>query len=227
MDQLKHQISEYEKSFPDKISPNSPNYIIAGGVLKGFKKFTHKKRMLSLTDIFDKEELEDWQQRWQNFLQKQVSAEDFENITKIKLKDFLENFKNQKQNYILEPKLDGLAIALHYHDGKLVAGATRGDGSIGEDITPNILQISNIPKQISDLRKLEVRGEVFLTKINFNLLNTEIENGLKTGRMGKVGKEAVFANPRNAAAGTLRQLNSKVVAERRLRFMAYGVHFFE
>jgi DNA ligase (NAD+) len=204
LDDLKHKITQFESSFPDKISPNSPNYVISGGVAKGFTKFEHTRRMLSLNDIFDFQELQDWQERWQKLVA-----------------DFNES-KDSK--YICEPKLDGLAISLHYENGLLAAAATRGDGWIGELVTENIKQIRNIPKEIPDKRKMEVRGEVFLSKSDFEILNQDILDGKKVGKMGKIGQEGLFANPRNVASGTIRQLDSRIVGERNLSFVAYGVY---
>ena len=129
--------------------------------------------------------------------------------------------------YICEPKIDGLAISLHYKDGKLVIAATRGDGFVGENVTENVRQIQDIPQIINEKRSLEVRGEIFLTKENFGKLNQAIKNGEKVGKLGKTGIEAIFANPRNAASGTLRQLDSRIVWERNLSFIAYGLTFEE
>jgi DNA ligase (NAD+) len=205
LDDLKHKITLFEEANPDKISSNSPNYTIAGGVAKGFTKYSHQRRMLSLTDIFDLQELVDWEDRWQK-----LEAENIDQAEKIK--------------YICEPKIDGLAISLHYENGSLVAAATRGDGWIGELVTDNIRQLRNVPKNINDKRKIEVRGEVFMTKKDFEELNQAILVGHKVGKMGKSGAEGVFANPRNASSGTIRQLDSRIVGERNLSFIAYGVY---
>jgi NAD-dependent DNA ligase len=311
LDELKHQITIFETQNPELISPNSPNKTVAGGVKKGFAKFTHKRRMLSLNDIFDQEELGKWEKRWQDWADKNdVNWQNLEN----NLENFFERVCNSQENvipkkeenkdksdekslkklatnsttlqdeeklesqklenrenenevenkfekdtdfdifnmpiltkkieqgkkiilkgldqnpdpkiiYICEPKIDGLAVSLHYQRGRLVAGATRGDGFVGEDITENIRQISSIPQTISEMRDLEVRGEVFITKENFEKLNNEISNGQKIGRMGKTGQEAIFANPRNTASGTIRQLDPKIVQERNLSFIAYGLFY--
>lgn len=209
LDDLKHKVTVYETQHPDKISPNSPNYTIAGGVAAKFEKYKHSRRMLSLNDIFDKEEFTEWEKRWVDYAKKQP----------IK---YEAGQTYQKPKYILEPKIDGLAISLHYDSGKLVAAATRGDGWTGELVTENIKQIASIPRNIDFDGKLEVRGEVFMTKKDFDELNNDITLGKKVGKMGQKGPEAVFANPRNAAAGTLRQLDSRIVAERKLSFIAYG-----
>ena len=208
LDDLKHKITIYETNHPKSISPDSPNYTIAGGVLEKFEKVSHQRRMLSLSDIFDKQELEDWQQRYLDLATK-------EEIT----------IQNKSNNaYVLEPKIDGLAISLRYINGVLFQAATRGDSWVGEDVTANVRMIRAIPNQIEYSGELEVRGEVFITKSDFEKLNRAISSGKKPGRMSKTGPEYVFANARNAAAGTLRQLDSSVVAGRNLSFIAYGAY---
>lgn len=213
LDDLKHQITLFENQNPNLISPNSPNYTISGGVSKGFSKFTHLERMLSLTDVFSLQELQDWEDKWQNHLDKNFSQTEIQKLSEKKLE-----FK-----YICEPKLDGLAISLHYKDGKLETAVTRGDGFVGENITKNVYRIKNIPKEISDTRHLEIRGEVFLTKKDFKDLNEQVMMGNLVGKMNKTGEEGVFSNPRNAASGTLRQLDSDIVSQRNLSFVAYGL----
>lgn len=218
LDDLKHKISEYERQNPDQISPNSPNYVVAGGVSEGFQKFTHKRRMLSLTDVFDFEELKDWETRWVDYAQKEG----------VKLEVPLSRGQTEglgvvNHTYICEPKLDGMAISLHYKNGELVAAATRGDGFVGELVTENVKQIKNIPKKIDFLGKIEVRGEVFMTKKDFDDLNEAIKSSKKVGKMGQTGENATFANSRNVAAGTIRQLDSRIVAERNLSFVAYNL----
>jgi len=214
LDDLKHKITLYEVNNPDKISPNSPNYVVSGGVAKNFVKFKHTRRMLSLNDIFSFEELIDWDKRWKDYFKKEVEVA-----------EEVKNFNSESdQVYVCEPKLDGLAISLHYDEGKLVSAATRGDGFVGELVTENIRQIKYIPKEIEFKGKLEVRGEVFLSKQDFEDLNKKITEGQLVGKMGNTGPEAVFANPRNAASGTIRQLNSAIVAERNLSFVAYNAY---
>jgi DNA ligase (NAD+) len=209
LDNLKHQITLYETANPDDISPNSPNYTISGGVSDGFEKVSHYSRMLSLNDVFNKQELEEWETRYINYANK-------EDI------DIPDNIQ-----YYVEPKIDGLALSIIYDKGQLVRAATRGDGSIGENVNQNVLQISNIPKTIPELSKVEVRGEVFIAKTDFEKLNIDITNGIKIGKMGNTGPDATFANPRNAASGTLRQLNSNIVRERNLSFIAYYLDYIE
>jgi DNA ligase (NAD+) len=209
LDSLKHQISIFEDQNPDLIDKDSPNYVVAGGVLDGFSKAKHRKRMLSLTDIFTFEDLEQWEKR---------------------IKNLEPSFKDQPQNhflYILEPKIDGLALSLIYKNGQLIQAITRGDGYEGEDVTQNAKMISGIPKTIQETKNLEVRGEVFLTLTDFKKLNEQITEGSKVGKLSKTGIQATFANPRNAAAGTLRQLDSNIVKERNLSFIAYYLEYID
>jgi DNA ligase (NAD+) len=205
LDNLKHQITEFENANPELLDPNSPNMKVAGGVAEGFQKFTHSRRMLSLNDIFSFEELQDWQERWQDYAQRNGVS------------------YNKAEEYICEPKVDGLAISLHYEKGLLITAVTRGDGFVGENVTENIKQIANIPKVIDDQRKIEVRGEIFMTKSDFEKLNHDILHGKKIGKMGKTSEEGLFANHRNVASGTVRQLDSRIVATRNLSFIAYGI----
>jgi DNA ligase (NAD+) len=210
LDELKHQITIFESENPDKISLNSPNFVIAGGVSEGFEKFKHLRRMNSLNDIFSFEELVKWQKRFEDYAEKNSIP-----------------INNEDIDYICEPKIDGLAISIHYENGQLKHGVTRGDGLIGEDVTSNILQIKSIPKEIPDLRKIEVRGEVFFTIKDFENLNDQIRKGQMVGKLNKTGEEGVFANPRNSASGTIRQLDSSIVASRNLSFIAYNVYIYE
>jgi len=236
LDNLKHTITQYEESHPNRISRNSPNYTIAGGVADGFQKFTHKRRMLSLNDIFSMEELTDWQTRWHNYVIKNIADTPTESQTEAlfdqpdtqtepneRTHALLQQFKESRPQYVCEPKIDGLALSLHYNKGELQHAVTRGNGFEGEDVTENALHITSIPKSIPDTRPLEIRGEVFLTHKNFAELNAAIAGRHQIGKMGKTGTEAQFANPRNAAAGTLRQLDSRIVAQRNLSFLAYNI----
>jgi DNA ligase (NAD+) len=239
LDDLKHAITVYETNHPEHIDSNSPNFTIAGGVLEGFTKVKHSRRMNSLNDIFSSTELEEWEKKWKDYLFSIKDDYDSKTIVERhvvegekdlfaeekKVTEQKEDFANSITiEYVLEPKLDGLSLSLHYKNGKLVQAVTRGDGWIGEDVTQNALQISSIPKSIPHPGSVEIRGEVLLTKKHFEQLNEDIINGKKVGTMGKTGKEATFANPRNAAAGTLRNLDSSVVAERKLDFVAYGLN---
>lgn len=193
-DSLKHELSELEAEFPDLIIPDSPTQNISGEVAKGFKKVQHATRMLSLNDVFSKEEIETWVNR----------------ISKLS--------DGERIEYFADIKLDGLACSLVYEDGLLVRGATRGDSFIGEDVTNNIKTIQSVPLRLKNYKdftkgRTEVRGEIVIFKDDFIKLNERLEQeGLKT-----------YANPRNLAAGTIRQLDPKLVAVRPLTFFAYDL----
>ena len=178
-----------EKLFPQLIEAGSTTQIISHSVSK-FSKITHKKPMLSLSNAFNLEDLEDFVQRIQKFLG-----------------------INYFPEFCCETKIDGLSFSSKFEDGKLVHAATRGDGFIGEDITENIKQVKNFPTKINLDGVLEVRGEVYMTHEDFYQLN------LKEASLGK----EEFANPRNAAAGSLRQLDSSITATRNLHYFVYAV----
>ena len=177
-DKLLKQLIELEKNFPELITPDSPTQRVGGEPIKEFKSVLHSPQMLSLDNTYSYDELRDFDNR----IRKTIS-----NI-----------------NYIVELKIDGVAVSLKYFNGKFVQGATRGDGTTGDDVTVNLRTINSIPLEIinasKELRDFEVRGEVFLTKKQFAQLNQERE----------AEGEALFANPRNAAAGSLRQLDPKI-----------------
>lgn len=197
-DSLKHELSQLEEQFPNLITPDSPTQRVAGEPLPGFKQIKHSTRMLSLNDVFDEQELEAWITR----------------ITKLPP-------KHTQLEYFMDIKMDGLAAALVYQDGELVQAITRGDGFVGEDVTANIRTIESVPlklrasnhTQIFLKGRTEIRGEVVMYKEDFEKLNKA---------QAKVGKPT-FANPRNLAAGTIRQLDPKLVANRPLHFHAYDL----
>lgn len=192
-DRLFHQLRTLEEQHPDLITADSPTQRVGAAPLSGFKEVYHRAPMLSLGNLFSETDLMDFEQR---------------------IKDRLGN--DDPLEYELEPKLDGLAINLRFEDGVLVQAATRGDGTRGEDVTQNVRTIESIPlKLIGDAypRVLEARGEVFMPLAGFNAYN---QKALARG-------EKPFANPRNAAAGSLRQLDSHITAQRPLSFFAYGV----
>lgn len=187
-DMMFRELSELEEKYPDLKSPDSPTHRVGGRALDKFEKVTHGVKMDSLTDVFSFEELAD-------FINK-VNSELDENT-----------------EFSVEPKIDGLSVSLIYENGVFVKGATRGDGTVGEDVTENLRTVKNIPLRLNEaLPYLCVRGEVFMPKTVFHELN-EIreERG-----------EALFANPRNAAAGSLRQLDSKICASRRLDILVFN-----
>ena len=222
LDDLKRSVTEYESTNPNLVAPNSPNYVVSGGVLDGFTKFKHIRPMLSLNDIFDENELNDWNNRWKDELWNQNRSEN--ETGELSITEQKEAHRSSiNPEFIIEPKVDGLSLSLHYSGGQLVHAVTRGDGKIGEDITANVKLIKPIPKTISDTRDIEIRGEVYIPKAEFERINSLIKESKEIGVMGKTGPEAVFANPRNAASGTLRNLDSRIVARRNLDFIAYGV----
>ncbi|SMY14858.1 NAD-dependent DNA ligase LigA [Photobacterium aquimaris] len=196
-DRLMQQLLAIEAEHPEWISNDSPSQRVGGAALEGFTQVTHEIAMLSLGNAFNDDDLRDFQKRLQD-----------------RLRD------NSSISYCCEPKLDGLAVSLMYENGVLVQAATRGDGATGENITHNVRTIGAIPLRLRGddwPQRLEVRGEVFMPKKGFDELNAKaLKKGLKT-----------FANPRNAAAGSLRQLDPKITATRPLSFYAYAVGVVE
>ena len=195
LDSLKHELEELEREHPELITPDSPTQRISGQALDKFKKVEHSQRMLSFNDVFSLEELKDW-------------------ATRIKKLAPTDNFE-----YFTELKFDGLAVSLIYENGLFKIGSTRGDGRVGEDVTMNLRTIDSIPlklrssKYLNKSKTIEVRGEVIMEKKIFEKINTE---------QRKKG-EPEYANPRNIAAGSIRQLDSKIAASRNLEFMAYDL----
>jgi DNA ligase (NAD+) len=218
LDDLKHELYRLESEHPELITPDSPTQRVAGEATKGFKKVAHAVRMLSIEDAFSFEEVEEWLER----LRKLRPSASFE--------------------FYADPKMDGLAVSLLYANGTLIRGATRGNGAVGEDVTHNLKTIEAIPMKLrtpspdeigaflerfkgecdaANVRRLfgslsgeiEVRGEAYMTKVQLETLNAVLK---KRG-------EPELANPRNAAAGTLRQLDPKIAAERKLSFMGYSL----
>ena len=235
-DSLKHELAQLEEQYPDLITPDSPTQRVAGRALDKFTKVRHAQRMISLADVFSREELRDWEQR------------------NAKLNP---GFTTERPDrYFTDIKMDGLACALKYHNGVLVQAVTRGDGLVGEDVTMNARTVENIPLRLNDftaqttdavatapatsatstapttsavaeaaipdiatelaatdLTDVEVRGEIVIFKADFGQLNAQ----------QRQRGEKEFANPRNLAAGTIRQLDPKVAASRPLKFMAYDL----
>ena len=189
-DSLKKELFDLEQQFPDLITPDSPTQRVGGKPLKGFKKVKHFQKMLSFNDAFSNKDMEDWRARF------------------IKL---VPNEQKNKIDYYCELKIDGLAIELIYKNGFLQTGSTRGDGSVGEDITQNLKTVEAIPLQINDKKEIIVRGEVFITRKEFKRINKE----------QKEKDLPVYANPRNIAAGSVRQLDPKITASRKLDSFAY------
>lgn len=213
LDSLKHELARLEQEFPQFITPDSPTQRVGGKPLAKFEKYIHSRPMLSLNDVFSGEELQEWEQRILKLLP-----------------------SGTKLDYYAEIKMDGLAIALVYEKGVFTLGSTRGDGKIGENVTENLKTIEAIPlrlmefiheKHISFLKgarrdrffdltrngKVEVRGEVYMSKKSFEYINKEQEKK----------SLPLFANPRNAAVGSVRQLDPKITASRKLDFCVYDV----
>ena len=191
-DHLLRELEDLEALYPEFATADSPTRRVGGAALSQFEKVDHPVPLMSLQDVFSLEELG----------------------------DFLEKIKSTDENteFSVEPKIDGLSVALEYVDGKFVRGATRGDGTVGEDVTENLKTIHAIPMQISDAPpRLIVRGEVFMPKKSFERLNKKQE----------MEGKALFANPRNAAAGSLRQLDPKVAAKRGLDIFVFNVQLAE
>jgi DNA ligase (NAD+) len=215
LDSLKHELKKLEDEFPEFVTPDSPTQRIGGEALSKFEKVKHKERMLSMEDVFSKEEFEKWVER-------------------------LKKYSGKKSiDFYVMTKIDGLAVSLIYENGILVRAATRGDGFIGEDITQNAKTIESIPlslrkpneREIKQIRKefsssnktidileslsgiIEVRGEIYITKKDFDRLNAQLRKK----------KEKTYANPRNLAAGSVRQLDSTITASRPLRFRSWHI----
>jgi DNA ligase (NAD+) len=187
-DRLMQELLALEEMFPELKTPDSPTERVGGKVLDVFEKVEHRTPMLSLGNAFNEQDLKDFDRRI-----RQAVGDDF--------------------SYVCELKIDGLAVSLRYEDGLFIQGATRGDGSIGEDITANIKTIKSIPLRLRENVTLEVRGEAFMSKRSFETLNKhKAERG-----------EDLAANPRNAAAGSLRQLDPKIAASRNLDVFLYGI----
>lgn len=190
LDSLKKELFNLEQQFPDLITKDSPTQRIGGEPLKEFKKFKHPQRMTSFNDAFLQEDMQDWQERFAKLLSESEKS---------------------KIDYYCELKIDGLAIELIYENGYLQTGSTRGDGTVGEDITHNLKTVEAIPLKIEEKKRVVVRGEVFISRKEFERINKEQkEKGLP-----------IYANPRNIAAGSVRQLDPKVTAGRKLDSFAY------
>lgn len=186
-DKLYAELKELEEKHPEDFDPTSPTQRVGGKALDKFEKVTHSVRMNSLSDVFSFEETEDFIVRTDALV--------------------------QNAKYSVEPKIDGLSVALRYENGLLVGGATRGDGIVGEDVTLNIKTVKSIPLMLTEPLSLVVRGEIYMPRAAFEKLNCARE----------LAGESLFANPRNAAAGSLRQLDSKITAERGLDIFVFNL----
>lgn len=192
-DLLNRRLEELEAAHPEEITPDSPTQRIGGKLLEGFSTYTHEVPLESLQDVFNAEEVAEFCQRMEEALGEGVE-------------------------YSVEPKVDGLSVALEYRDGVFVRGATRGDGLVGEDVTENLKTVRSIPMTLPEkLPRLIVRGEVYMARSVFEEINA----------MRELQGKPLMANPRNAAAGSLRQLDPKVCAERRLDIQVFNLQLAE
>ncbi len=191
-DMLMRELIELEETYPEFKLPNSPTQRVGGEVLDGFKEVVHNTQKLSLSNVFDEGDIRDFDNRARKALEEEVS-------------------------YIVELKIDGLTVVLNYEAGIFVRGATRGNGIKGEDITSNLKTVKSIPLTLKEPLDIEVRGEVFIGKKEFEKLNA----------MREEMEEQVFANPRNAAAGSLRQLDAKITARRPLDIFVFNLEHIE
>jgi DNA ligase (NAD+) len=195
LDSLKKELFDLEQQYPDLITPDSPTQRVAGEALAQFTKVAHAVRMLSLNDAFNETDMVEWIERLQRVDPK------------------------AELTFFAETKMDGLALSLVYEDGGLQVAATRGNGLVGEDVTHNVRTMESVPLRLREVvaargvRRIEVRGEAYLSRAIFNRINRQRE---------KAGLET-YMNPRNTAAGTIRQLDPKLAAERQLQFMAYAL----
>ncbi len=191
-DLLIRENQELEKKFPKLKLKNSPDNKVGSKIKNKFLKSIHPSPMLSLSNGFNIKDLYEFDER---------------------IKKFLKISNEKKLEYICEPKIDGLSLNLTYEKGNLICAATRGDGIIGENVTKNITNIENIPQKLKNYYPdfIEIRGEIFITKSDFEKINFEMDEKNK------------FANPRNAAAGSLRQLNYHISRSRPLHFLAHGI----
>ena len=195
-DMLMVELRNLEKEYPEFITKDSLTQKVGGHVKEGFTKVTHEVPLQSLQDVFSFEELYEFDER---------------------IKQKAQENEIDEVNYVVETKIDGLSAALEYKNGKFVRGATRGNGLVGEDVTENLKTVKTIPMEIEDKIDITVRGEVFISKKDFEVMNQEREEN----------EEELFANARNAAAGSLRQLDSKITAKRPLDIYIFNVQKIE
>ncbi|MGI5918025.1 MAG: DNA ligase LigA-related protein, partial [Anaerolineae bacterium] len=200
-DALMHELRDLEEQHPELVTPDSPTHRVGGEPLPEFARVIHPHPMTSLTDAFSREEVQAWRDRALRLLGEDTPL-----------------------RFVAEPKIDGLAVALRYENGVLVRGATRGDGRMGEDVTANVRTIRNVPLRIPLTDRIaeppsviEVRGEIYMPRDLFEDLN----------RRREAAGEPTFANPRNAAAGSVRQLDSRITADRPLRLFVYAIGYSE
>ena len=197
LDSLKHELAELEKQYPQYASPDSPTQRIGGKPLDKFAKVVHKARQWSFADAFTEEEIREFDER----------------VKRILAKELGHSMSKSNIEYVCELKIDGFKIVLTYENGILQTAATRGDGTVGEDVTQNIKTIESIPLKLEKPLNIVVEGEIWMSRREFEKLNA---------RQKEKG-EPLFANPRNAAAGSIRQLDSSVAASRKLDSFIYDI----
>ena len=203
-DSLYSELKQLETKYPELITPDSPTRRIVAGSVTKFQKYHHKRRMISIMDTFSDQEAYDWVSKVRRYAEKNLSIATLTELDEV--------------NYWLDAKMDGLACSLHYQDGLLIRAVTRGDGMVGEVVTDNVRVVPTVPLRLHDdpvftEGETEVRGELIMLRADFDQINRQlIERGDKP-----------FANPRNLAAGTIRQLDPQVVASRPLEFHAYDL----
>lgn len=203
-DSLYSELKQLETKYPELITPDSPTRRIVAGSATKFQKYHHKRRMISIMDTFSDQEAYDWVSKVRRYAEKNLSIATLAKLDKV--------------NYWLDAKMDGLACSLHYQDGLLIRAVTRGDGMVGEVVTDNVRVVPTVPLRLHDdpvftRGETEVRGELIMLRADFDQINRQL---IKRG-------DKPFANPRNLAAGTIRQLNPQVVASRPLEFHAYDL----
>lgn len=198
LDSLKHELAQFEEEYPTLVTPDSPTQRVAGEPLPGFQKVTHEVRQWSFHDAFTREDIEDFDKRMRKMLTEHYGRE-------------------VVPTYTCEPKIDGLKVILTYKKGVLVTAATRGNGVVGEDVTANVRTIESIPLRLQKETNIIVEGEVWLGERELKRIN----------KVREKNDEPPFANPRNAAAGSLRQLDPRVVADRKLDAFLYDIALWE
>src|SRR3989344_268655 len=194
LDSLKRELVEIETAYPEFVTPDSPSQRVAGAPLKGFKKVAHTVPQWSFGDAFTEDDMREFDTRVKRFLKDSLGRAVF-------------------PSYTCERKIDGLKVVLTYKEGKLALASTRGDGKVGEDVTMNVRTIESVPLILTKSITLVAEGEVFMSKREFERQNNE---------RAKKGEE-LFANPRNIAAGSIRQLDPRIVAERHLDVFVYDI----
>ncbi len=203
-DSLYSELKQLETKYPELITPDSPTRRIVAGSATKFQKYHHKRRMISIMDTFSDQEAYDWVGKVRRYAEKNLSIATLTELDEV--------------NYWLDAKMDGLACSLHYQDGLLIRAVTRGDGTVGEVVTDNVRVVPTVPLRLHDdpvftRGETEVRGELIMLRADFDQINRQL---IKRG-------DKPFANPRNLAAGTIRQLDPQVVASRPLEFHAYDL----